>query len=74
MKERAREAGDSPFIEQIAGFGLSQLRALRSFRFVNLGFRFAPPQALCFHPLRAQGTKVGTCSELPEVCATQFND
>jgi hypothetical protein len=28
------------------------LRALGFFTFAILGFRFAPPQALCFHPLR----------------------
>src|SRR5438552_17132350 len=32
--------------------GYRTLRALVFFRLVNLGFRFAPPQALCFHPLR----------------------
>jgi hypothetical protein len=31
------------------------LRALGSLTFVILGFRFAPPQALRFHPLRGFG-------------------
>jgi len=34
------------------------LRALGFLAFVILGFRFAPPQALCFHPLRGFGTNV----------------
>ena len=45
------EAGGSRFVERIIG-GFRSYRALRAlgfFRFVNLGFRFAPPQALWFH-------------------------
>jgi len=39
-----------------------------------LGFRFAPPQALCFHPLRGflKGELAQTCSEVPEVCRTSL--
>jgi len=33
------------------------LRALGFLTFVNLGFRSAPPQALCFHLLRGFGKK-----------------
>ena len=33
-------------------FRYRTLRALGFFTFVILGFRFAPPQALCLHPLR----------------------
>jgi len=55
-KRRAREAGDSRFAERITEFwGYRALRALGYFWFLNLGFRFAPPQALCFHPLRGLG-------------------
>jgi hypothetical protein len=32
--------------------GYCTLRALDFLTDHNLGFRFAPPQALCFHPLR----------------------
>jgi hypothetical protein len=32
--------------------GYRTLRALGFLTFVTLGLRFAPPQALCFHPLR----------------------
>src|SRR5437870_4159237 len=38
-------------------WGYRTLRALGVFRLVNLGFRFAPPQALCFHPLRGLGER-----------------
>jgi len=38
--------------------GYRTLRALRIFWFVNLGFRFAPPQALSSRPLR--GLEEGT--------------
>jgi len=33
-------------------FRYRTLRALGLYIFVILGFRFAPPQALCWHPLR----------------------
>jgi hypothetical protein len=39
-----------------------------SFWVVNLGFRSAPPQALCLHPLRGfwKGKPTLTCSEIHE--------
>jgi hypothetical protein len=50
-RERAREVGDKLLCIRhcwaIARFARSALLT-----FVVLGFRFAPPQALCLHPLR----------------------
>jgi hypothetical protein len=45
---------------------IARFRGLGSFSLPFLGFRFAPPQALCFHPLRGFWTLsfAVTCSEL----------
>jgi len=45
---------------------IARFRGLGSFSLPFLGFRFAPPQVLCFHPLRGFGTVsfAVTCSEL----------
>ncbi len=51
-KTRAREVGDSYILSKLRPLHYRTLRALSFFMFFNLGFRCAPPQALCFHPLR----------------------
>ena len=48
--------GDSDSIISKSGaLRYRTLHALGSLTFVSLGFRFASPQALCFHPLRGFG-------------------
>src|SRR5207253_9569452 len=70
-KGKSPRSGRQPFHRANRKFlGYRTLRALGFFRLVNLGFRFAPPQALCFHPLRGfwKRNPAITCSELLEVC------
>jgi hypothetical protein len=55
-RERAREVGDSDSIISKSGaLRYRTFHALGSLTFVSLGFRFASPQPLCFHPLRGFG-------------------
>jgi len=52
VQGRAREVGDG---FSLVNRKLLRYRTLRALGFLIvriLGFRFAPPQALCFHPLR----------------------
>jgi hypothetical protein len=59
MKGRAREVGDSYSSSVLPHFlDYRTLRVLGYFLiFITLGFRFAPPQALCWHPLRGFGKR-----------------
>jgi len=50
--------GDSAFIlSELRRLRYRTLRALDFILVINLGFRFAAPQALCFHPLRGLGKR-----------------
>jgi hypothetical protein len=66
-KRKAREVGDSySSMSRSQLLRYRTLRALGFLTFIILGFRFAPPQALCFHPLCGfvKGKPALTCSEL----------
>ena len=79
-KERARETGDSRFIMRssqhrirssplikalLSLSSVARSRGLRHIFLPVLGFRVAPPQALCHHPLRGfflPGSREGSIS------------